>query len=152
MEKRISISEFRSAVRVAQACNPLMVKRNKVRAKIEALAKEYKDYDTQIQALEAGIAQIMGVRVEQIVKKVIEPTGKTDATGRPLMQTKYLPTNLVSYDETHKQYVITLLGNDPVPPTTENVAGSDYEKDAESLETNEEVSEREDAEGEVFNF
>ena len=106
MEKRISYSQFQSVKRVAQACDPLMGKREKVKEKIEKLAAEYKDYDTQIKSLEAGIVQVIGCRVEDIVKKVIEPG--VDVNGKPKKTTKYLPTDIVSYDEEHKQYVITL--------------------------------------------
>lgn len=106
MEKRISFDQFQSVKRVAQACNPLMVKREKIKAKIEALTKEYKDYDTQIASLEVGIKQVVGFRVEELVKKVIEPG--VDANGQPKKTTKYLPTDIVSYDEKHKQYVITI--------------------------------------------
>lgn len=105
MEKRISYDQFQSVKRVAQACNPLAVKRDKIRAKIEALAAEYKDYDTQISSLEAGIKQVVGFRVEELVKKVIEPG--VDVNGQPKKTTKWLPTDIVSYDEKHKQYVIT---------------------------------------------
>lgn len=106
MEKRISFDQFQSVKRVAQACNPLMVKREKIKAKIKALAKEHKDYDTQIASLEAGIKQVVGFRVEQLVKKVIEPG--VDTNGQPKKTTKYLPTDMVSYDEQHKQYVINI--------------------------------------------
>lgn len=106
MEKRISYDQFQSVKRVAQACNPLMVKRNKLREKIEALAAEYKDYDTQIASLEEGIKKVVGFRVEELVKKVIEPG--VDANGQPKKTAKYLPTSIVSYDEQHKQYVITI--------------------------------------------
>lgn len=105
MEKRISFDQFQSVKRVAQACNPLVVKRDKIRAKIEALAVEFKSYDTQISSLEAGIKQVVGFRVEELVKKVIEPG--VDANGQPKKTTKWLPTDMVSYDEKHKQYVIT---------------------------------------------
>lgn len=127
MEKRISYDQFQSVKRVAQACNPLAVKRDKIRAKIEALAAEYKDYDTQISSLEAGIKQVVGFRVEELVKKVIEPG--VDVNGQPKKTTKWLPTSIVSYDEKHKQYVISLPdadaandavdeGKDPVEETT----------------------------------
>ena len=106
MEKRISYDQFQSVKRVAQACNPLMVKREKIRAKIESLTKEYEDYDTQIASLEAGIKQVIGFRVEELVKKVIEPG--IDGNGQPKKTTKYLPTNIVSYDEDKKQFVITM--------------------------------------------
>lgn len=106
MEKRISFDQFQSVKRVAQACNPLMVKRDKIRAKIEALQSEYESYDTQISSLEAGIKQVVGFRVEELVKKVIEPG--IDANGQPKKTTKYLPTEIVSYDEEKKQFVISI--------------------------------------------
>lgn len=105
MEKRISFDEFQSVKRVAQACNPLKVKRDKVQAKLEALQAEYKAYDTQISALEAGIKSIIGFRTEELVKKVIEPG--TDKNGKEIKTTKYVPTDIVTYDKDKKQYVIT---------------------------------------------
>lgn len=109
MEKRISFDQFQSVKRVAQACNPLMVKREKIKAKIEALNKEYNDYDTQIASLEAGIKQVVGFRVEELVKKVIEPG--VDANGQPKKTTKYLPTDIVSYDENKKQFIVSIPDN-----------------------------------------
>lgn len=108
MEKRISYDEFMAVKRVAQAVNPLTVKRDKVADKIAQLQQEYNSYDTQISALEAGIKQIIGFRVDQLVKKVIETTDKTDKNGAPVKVTKYLPTDMVSYDNINKQYVITI--------------------------------------------
>jgi hypothetical protein len=109
MEKRISFDQFQSVKRVAQACNPLMVKREKIKAKIEAFNKEYNDYDTQIASLEAGIKQVVGFRVEELVKKVIEPG--VDANGQPKKTTKYLPTDIVSYDENKKQFIVSIPDN-----------------------------------------
>lgn len=123
MEKRISFDQFQSVKRVAQACNPLMVKREKIKAKIEAFAKEYKDYDTQIASLEAGIKQVVGFRVEELVKKVIEPG--VDNNGQPKKTTKYLPTDIVSYDEKHKQYVITISDKDTEDAETKSFSGEE---------------------------
>lgn len=106
MKKSISFDEFQSVKRVAQACNPLKVKRDKVQAKIEALQAEYKAYDTQISALEAGIKSIIGFRTEELVKKVIVPG--TDKNGKEIKTTKYVPTDIVTYDKDKKQYVITV--------------------------------------------
>lgn len=112
MEKRISYSQFQSVRSVAKACDPLITKRNKVSEKINKLVKEYNDYNTQIESLEAGIKQIIGFSVEELVKKVIEPG--VDANGQPKKTTKYLPTDIVSYDEKNKQYVISV----PEPNTS----------------------------------
>lgn len=113
MEKRISYDEFMAVKRVAQAVNPLTMKRDKVAKKMESLKAEYNGYDTQIAALEAGIKQIIGFRVEDLVRKVIEPAMDkegnpvVDHNGKPLKTTKYVPTDIVSYDKDNKQYVIT---------------------------------------------
>ena len=123
MEKRISFDQFQSVKRVAQACNPLMVKREKIKAKIEALAKEYKDYDTQIASLEAGIKQVVGFRVEELVKKVIEPG--VDANGQPKKTTKYLPTDIVSYDENKKQFIVSIPDKDPEDAETKSFSGEE---------------------------
>lgn len=136
MEKRISFDQFQSVKRVAQACNPLMVKREKIKDKIEALNKEYSDYDTQIASLEAGIKQVVGFRVEELVKKVIEPG--VDANGQPKKTTKYLPTDIVSYDEKHKQYVITISDDDTEDAETKSFSGE--ETAAPSEENNMEAS------------
>lgn len=130
MEKRISYDQFQSVKRVAQACNPLAVKRDKIRAKIEALAAEFKDYDTQISSLEAGIKQVVGFRVEELVKKVIEPG--VDINGQPKKTTKWLPTDIVSYDEKHKQYVI-------ITPDVVGVATPVVDEDKDPAETTETV-------------
>ena len=136
MEKRISFDQFQSVKRVAQACNPLMVKREKIKAKIKALAKEHKDYDTQIASLEAGIKQVVGFRVEELVKKVIEPG--VEANGQPKKTTKYLPTDIVTYDEQHKQYVIH-IPDDNTEGESESFSESE-ETTATSEENNMETS------------
>lgn len=129
MEKRISYSQFQSVKRVAQACDPLIVKKEKLKAKIEKLAAEYKDFDTQIASLEAGIKNVVGFRVEQLVKKVIEPG--VDGNGQPKKTTKYLPTDIVSYDEHTKQYVITVPDEEESPneEVTENDANPQEENE-----------------------
>mgnify|MGYP006914753605 CR=1 FL=1 len=123
MEKRISFDQFQSVKRVAQACNPLMVKREKIKAKIEALNKEYNDYDTQIASLEAGIKQVVGFRVEELVKKVIEPG--VDVNGQPKKTTKYLPTDIVSYDENKKQFIVSIPDNDPEDAGTKSFSSEE---------------------------
>lgn len=136
MEKRISYSQFQSVKCVAKACDPLIVKRNKLHEKLQKLAQEYKDCDTQIQSLEAGIVSVIGLSVEQLVKKVVEPG--VDVNGQPKKTTKYLPTAIVSYDEKHKQYVITIP--DASEASTDNaVEGEPVNVEPASEENVEEV-------------
>lgn len=137
MEKRISYDSFMSVKRVAQACNPFYAKRAKARAQVEKYAKEYNELDTQISSLEAGIKQITGFRVEELVKKVIEPAVKEDGTpmvnadGKQIKVTKYLPTDIVTYDKEHKQYVIT------VPDEEDNAASVTAEAPVEVVKAEE---------------
>ena len=102
MEKRISYMEFQQVRSVAKACDPAIRQRDRIKAKIEQLVAEYKKEEEKIAMLEAGIKQVIGFSVEQLVKKVIEP----DAKGNKV--TKYLPTDAVTYDEAAKQYVINI--------------------------------------------
>lgn len=109
MEKRIPYDIFMSVKRVFQACAPLMNKRASVKTKMDKLQEEYKSYDTQIASLEAGIKAVTGFRVEELVKKVVEDTDKIDPkTGKPTRTTKYLPTDIVTYDKESRQFVVTV--------------------------------------------
>lgn len=143
MEKRISVTEYRAAVNIAKACSPITTKRESIKAKIAKLQEEYDSYDAQIQAFEQGIKTLTGFRVEEIVKKVVETTGTDAKTGKPIKTTKYIPTNIVKFDETTKQYVITAPDENLVMLTTENVAGNDYDIDKENIQK-EEAPEAED--------
>jgi hypothetical protein len=125
MEKRISYQQFQSVKSVAKAIDPIVRKKEAMERKLMEMKEEYMGYKAQIDALEAGIVNIIGFHVTDLVKKVIEPTGKTDANGKALMQTKYLPTGMVTYDEQHKQYVITTPdpANDVLEETVKDPEG-----------------------------
>jgi hypothetical protein len=151
MEKRISYSQFQQVKSAAKMMDPNMRKIESLMNKIKPLEEEIKTLQSLNNALEEGIVKVIGVPVYQLVKKVIEPTGAVGKDGKPIKVTKYLPTDAVSYDEQKKQYVIQIADDEKtiVPPTTENVAGSDFDKDAEALEIHEEESEKEAAEQEA---
>lgn len=137
MEKRISFNQFQQVKSAARMIDPLKRKMVPIEKKIKALASEYKAYQTQVDALEAGIVHILGFHVSDLVKKVIEPTGATDKNGKPVMVTKYLPTDMVTYDNDKKQFVISVpdTQEEPiVPPTTEDGPGSDFDVDKENIE------------------
>lgn len=121
MEKRISYSDFQQVKSVAKACDPSIRERNKIKAKIEKLVTDYKREEQKISMLEAGIKNIIGFSVEQLVKKVIE----TDAKGNKV--TKYLPTDIVTYDDVAKQYVITLPEENAEADNTELPFGEEQE-------------------------
>ncbi len=111
MEKRISYSQFQSVKSVAKACDPLMVKKNKLKAKLDAIYEEYNNLSDQVSALEAGILKIIGFHVDELVKKVIETS--QDKNGKEVKVTKYLPTEIVSYDKNNKQYIISFPDEKP---------------------------------------
>lgn len=147
MEKRISYSEFQSVKSVAKSCDPMITKRNKLKAKIEELTKEYKSCDDYISTLEAGVVKIIGFRVEELVKKVIEPG--VDTNGQPKKTTKYLPTDIVSYDETKKQFIVSIPDNGPKEEVksfseSEETASSSEENNMEASNINHNVEETED--------
>ena len=114
MEKRIGYDQFMAVKRVAQAVNPLITKRNKAKEAMDKAQADYDSFNAQVEGLQSGIKQYVGFDVEQLVKKVIEPavnedgTPKTDKNGKTLKVTKYVPTDIVSYDKENRQYVITV--------------------------------------------
>ena len=143
MEKRISYSQFQQVKACAKMIDPCTTKIESLKKKIMPLVEEMKGYQTQIDALEQGIVSVLGFHVSELVKKVIEPTGAVDKNGKPIKVTKYLPTDIVSYDEQKKQYVIVIPDNEGtnvaepiVPPTTADVPGSDFDIDKENAEEN----------------
>ena len=182
MEKRIPFVQFQSVKSVAKAIDPYM--RQKVRleaqidglddefkvkaeeelkklkerlktqlaAKKEKLEEEIKGTDDQIAAIEAGIVSIIGFHVTDLVKKVIESNDKG------IKETKYLPTDIVSYDTTTKEFVVTVpdeeeaSAEEPECPTSEAEEPVEEEASEEVVEEpveEEEASEREAAEAEA---
>lgn len=139
MEKTISYSQFQSVKSVAKAIDPIMRKFEPIRKKMEALQEEVKNYQAMITALESGVVEITGFHVTDLVKKVVEVTGTT-ADGKPIKSTKFLPTDIVRYDEAKKQYVITVPDEEPqkeeqayrVP--AESAYGSDFDIDKEKIQ------------------
>ena len=119
MEKRISFFEFQSVKSVAKAIEPYAQKKERLIPQIEKLTEELqKKQETldaakaelekvtsAINAYEAGIVNIIGFHATDLVKKVIEATEKD---GKTIKTTKYVPTDIVSYDDVTKQYVITV--------------------------------------------
>ena len=145
MEKRISYSQFQSVKSVAKACDPIMIKRDRLKEKINALQIEYDSLNGQISALEAGILQIIGFHVSDLVKKVAESS--QDKNGKEYKVTKYVPTDIVSYDNKHKQYIITVPDavnasadecEDPVTPETEEATENTSKESTDTVNTTEE--------------
>jgi hypothetical protein len=91
--------------------------RKRVAEKIKKLEAEKAGYQTIIDSMNAPVKQITGgYTTEDLVDIKKEATGSMDPkTGKEIMKTVYV----LKYPDT------------VVPPTTEEAAGSDYDKDAE---------------------
>ena len=118
MEKRISFFEFQSVKSVAKAIEPKLREQAKIKNQMEKLANEYKKCDADIAALESGVVSLIGFHVQDLIKKVVEDTGRVDKEGNPVKVTKYVPTDIVTYDDTAKQYVITTSDEEAVVEET----------------------------------
>ena len=140
MEKRISYSQFQQVKSAAKMIDPNMRKIEALKKKIMPLVAEMKQYQALNDSLEAGIVSVIGFHVSDLVKKVIEPTGATGKDGKPIKVTKYLPTDIVSYDEQKKMYVIE-TAEDANTPTTEIPTSSEEAVAFHSEEAESEVSE-----------
>lgn len=139
MEKRISYDQFMAVKRVAQAVNPLITKRNKAKEAMDKAQADYDSFNAQVEGLQSGIKQYVGFDVEQLVKKVIEPavnedgTPKTDKNGKTLKVTKYVPTDIVSYDKENRQYVITLPDAEEPKEEVENTESAEPVADSSEV-------------------
>ena len=94
--------------------------RKRASEKIEKLEAEKAEYQSLIDSMSAPVKQITGgYTTEDLVEVKKEGTGQIDQkSGKEIMKT----VCILKYPETI------------VPPTTENVAGSDYDIDAESFQ------------------
>ena len=114
MKKEISYSQFQQVKSAAKMIDPNMRKIEALKKKIMPLVEEMKQYQALNDSLEAGIVSVIGFHVSDLVKKVIEPTGATGKDGKPIKVTKYLPTDIVSYDEQKKMYIIETPSTDEI--------------------------------------
>ena len=117
--KTISIRQFASVKRVAQNVNPLVVKKNKIAAKIDELNAEYNALTEEIEGHEMGVKALTGgLTSEDLVVKKVEDTGKVDKDGKPIKVTKYEPkAGVVVFNEEANVYEINVE-----EPAIDNVA------------------------------
>lgn len=140
--KTLTIRQFASVKRVAQNVNPLVVKKNKIAAKIleleavrKALIEEIEGHETGIKALTGGLTS------EDLIIKKVEDTGKVDNNGKPVKVTKYEPkAGVVVFNEEANVYEIHVE-----EPVMDNI-------DPESVNDMEEVPEVEVKAGEKAPF
>ena len=106
--KTLTVRQFASVKGVAQNVNPLVVKKNKIAAKIDELNAEYNALVEEIEGHEMGIKALTGgLTSEDLVVKKVEDTGKVDKNGCPVKVTKYEPKEgVVVFNEEANMYEI----------------------------------------------
>ena len=119
MNKTLTVRQFAGVKRIAQNVNPLVVKKNKIAAKIDELNAEYNALTEEIEGHEMGVKALTGgLTSEDLVVKKVEDTGKVDKEGRPIKVTKYEPKpGVVVFNEEANVYEIHIE-----EPTIDNVA------------------------------
>ena len=145
MRKEISYSQFQQVKSAAKMIDPNMRKIEALKKKIMPLVEEMKQYQALNDSLEAGIVSVIGFHVSDLVKKVIEPTGTVGKDGKPIKVTKYIPTDIVSYDEQKKVYVIETAENANTPIT--EAPSSSEEAESEVPEMADAPADEQEAEG-----
>lgn len=110
--KTLSIRNVAALKRTAQNNYPLIAKREKLAEQIAQLQEEFNVVNAQIEGAETGSkAMTGGFTSLDLIERQVVPTGKLDANGKEIKQTKYVPREgalLLNEDGT---YSITL----PVP-------------------------------------
>lgn len=106
--KTLTVRQFAGVKRIAQNVNPLVVKKNKIAAKIDELNAEYNALTEEIEGHEMGVKALTGgLTSEDLVVKKVEDTGKVDKDGRPIKVTKYEPkAGTVVFNEEANVYEI----------------------------------------------
>ena len=129
--RTLTIRQMATVKRVAQNVNPLVVKKNKIAAKISELNAEYNALTEEIEGHEMGIKSLTGGYVsEDLVVKKVEDTGKVDKDGKPIKVTKYEPKDgVVVFNEEANVYELHL--DEPSVDETINGAVDDTEKTPE---------------------
>lgn len=130
--KTISVRQMATIKRVAQNVNPLVVKKNKIAAKIDELNAEYNALTEEIEGHEMGVKALTGgLTSEDLVVKKVEDTGKVDKDGRPIKITKYEPkAGVVVFNEEANVYEIHVE-----EPAIDNVAPETVDDTEKAPET-----------------
>ena len=150
MKKEISYSQFQQVKSAAKMIDPNMRKIEALKKKIMPLVEEMRQYQALNDSLEEGIVKVIGFHVTDLVKKVIEPTGATDKFGKPIKVTKYLPTDIVTYDEQKRVYVIETKDAPAIEAPTTSEEAADFhpeEAGSEVPEVANEPANEQEAEG-----
>lgn len=106
--KTLTTRQLASVKRIAQNVNPLVIKKNKIIAKIDKLNEEFNALNAEIEGHEMGVKALTGgFTSEDLITKRMEETGKFDTNGNPIKVTKYEPKEgVVVFSEDSNIYEI----------------------------------------------
>ena len=135
MSKTLTVRQFAGVKRIAQNVNPLVVKKNKIAAKIDELNAEYNALTEEIEGHEMGVKALTGgLTSEDLVVKKVEDTGKVDKEGKPIKVTKYEPKEgVVVFNEEANVYEIHAEEPEPEPEAVAPDTIDDTEKAPEAV-------------------
>ena len=129
--KEITTRQMAMIKRIAMNVNPLIVKKNKLLAKIEELNTEIAEIEDTIYGNEIGIKNITGgLSSEILITKTVTDSGKVDKNGNPIKVTKYEPNpEFVKWNEDKKVYTLEepTVEEDNTENNTDNTDNTDDE-------------------------
>lgn len=137
MEKKFSKFELARLKRTAQNVDQYIQRKNKLKEKIDKLQAEYDETMKFIELTDAPtVAMTGGYGSEDIIKKVVTPTDKVDKNGNLIKTTTYefiYPDTIIPPMRVECPHVPGM--DDLTVPSTEGMAGSDFDMDSERAES-----------------
>lgn len=119
----LSTRKWATIKKTAQIVQPNVAKKQRLEAQITDLQNQLAEANASIAEWDGAIVRMTGYSSEQLIKRVVEPSGKTDANGKPLTITKWVPTELVSFNAETNTYVIADI---PAEDSSETAAPAEY--------------------------
>ena len=102
----LSTRKWATIKKTAQIVQPNVAKKQRLESQIANLQNQLAEANAAIAEWDGAIVRMTGYSSEQLIKRVVEPSGKIDANGKPLTITKWVPTEIVSFNEETNTYVI----------------------------------------------
>ena len=134
----LSTRKWAAIKKTAQIVQPNVSKAEKLKAKINELNEELEMTESAIMQWDGAIINMTGFRSSDLIKRVVEPTGKTDGDGRTLTVTKWVPSDIVKFDEERNVYCIDAAADvkpsEQAEQTAENTAYAANGHDAGEIE------------------
>lgn len=112
----LSTRKWATIKKTAQIVQPNVAKKQRLEAQIADLQNQLAEANAAIAEWDGAIVRMTGYSSEQLIKRVVEPSGKVDANGKPLTTTKWVPTELVSFNAETNTYVIADMSVTPDTP------------------------------------